>query len=89
MLGEMLKLVRLYHRFDQKTAAKKLELPASYLSEIERGKKNPTLRVLEKYEEVFDLPKSSLMYIAESLESKKTKNTLPKKALKILEWAAE
>lgn len=89
MLGEMLKLVRQYHRLDQKTAAEKLELPASYLSEIERGKKLPTLRVIEKYQKAFDLPKSSLMYIAESLDDQTEQKKMSSKAIKILKWAAE
>ena len=88
MLGEVLKLVRQYHRLDQKSAAEKLDIPASYLSEMERGKKEPTLRVIEKYQNTFDLPSSSLLFIAESLQSG-SKKEISSKAIKILKWASE
>src|SRR3546814_14803062 len=42
MLGEALRLIRVYHDLKQKQAAERLEVSKSYLSEIERGLKAPT-----------------------------------------------
>jgi len=87
MLSDVLKLVRQYHRLDQKSAAAQLGISTSYLSEMESGKKDPTLKVIEKYQEVFDLPTSSLLFIAESLKEGK-KKSISQKAVNILKWAA-
>jgi transcriptional regulator with XRE-family HTH domain len=87
MLNKVLKLVRQYHRLDQKTAAKKLGISKSYLSEIETGKKEPTLRIIDLYTVAFDLPSSSLLLISESLKDGKKKR-ISEKAIQILDWAA-
>ncbi len=88
MLHKVLKLVRQYHRLDQKQTADKLGISPSYLSEIETGKKEPSLSILDEYQKKFGIPKSSLLMIAESLENGKTKS-ISSKAIKILEWATE
>lgn len=88
MLNKVLKLVRQYHRLDQKDTAKKLGISRSYLSELENGKKEPTLTILEKYQDKFGLPRSSLLLLEESLKDGK-KNTFSTKAIKILEWVAD
>lgn len=87
MLNEVLKLVRQYHRLNQKEAAKQLDISASYLCELENGKKEASLKILEKYETVFDLPGSSLLFMAESIDNKK-KKAVADKAVKILKWFA-
>jgi len=88
MMGLTLQLVRKYHRLDQKALATKLGISASYLSELEKDKKKPSLLILEKYQQEFGLPSSSLIYIHEALESGKG-DGIAKKAVKILEWANE
>lgn len=88
MIGSTLQLVRKYHRLDQKSLAEKLGISASYLSELEKDKKKPSLLILQKYQEEFDLPSSSLIYIHEALESGKGSG-IARKAVKILEWANE
>lgn len=88
MIGTALRLVRDYHRLDQRELAGKLGISPSYLSELEKGKKKPSLELLEKYQAVFDLPPSSLIYIFEALETGKGKG-IAKKAIKILDWANE
>ncbi|MCZ7597545.1 MAG: helix-turn-helix domain-containing protein [Gammaproteobacteria bacterium] len=49
MIGTALRLVRDYHRLDQRELAGKLGISPSYLSELEKGKKKPSLELLEKY----------------------------------------
>ncbi len=86
-INNVLKLVRQYHRLNQKQTAKKLGISPSYLSEIETGLKEPSLSILDKYHKIFGIPKASLLMIAESLENGKTKS-ISSKAIKILEWVA-
>lgn len=68
MLGEALRLIRVYHDLKQKQVAKRLEISTSYLSEIEKGRKMPSLELLQRYSDVFNLPLSSIMFFAESVE---------------------
>lgn len=69
MLGEALRLIRVYHDLKQREVAKKLRISTSYLSEIEKGHKTPTLEFIQKYSDAFDLPVSSIMFFAESVDS--------------------
>ena len=68
MLHLALKLLRTSHDFKQKELAKKLEISASHLSEIESGQKTPSLVLLERYGEVFEVPVSSILFLAENIE---------------------
>ncbi|MCT2560054.1 helix-turn-helix domain-containing protein [Tsuneonella sp. YG55] len=68
MLGEALRLIRVYHDLKQKQVAERLDISTSYLSEIEKGHKTPTLEVIQRYSDVFGLPVSSIMFFAESVE---------------------
>ncbi len=68
MLGEALRLIRVYHDLKQKEAAELLDVSASYLSEIEKGHKAPTLDIVQRYADKFGLPVSSIMFFAESVE---------------------
>lgn len=68
MLGEALRLIRVYHDLKQKDAAARLGVSTSYISDIERGDKTPTLAVIQKYATVFDMPVSSIMFFAENLD---------------------
>lgn len=72
MLGEALRLIRVYHDLKQKQAAERLGLSTSYLSEIERGLKTPTLDIIQRYGEVFDMPVSSIMFFSESIGTSST-----------------
>ncbi len=69
MLNEALRLVRVFHDLSQKELAEKLGISKSYLSEIESGKKTPTINLLKQYSEVFDVPISSIIFFAEHLDS--------------------
>lgn len=72
MLGEALRLIRVYHDLKQKQAAERLGFSTSYLSEIERGQKTPTLDIIDRYAKIFDMPVSSIMFFSESLDRKGT-----------------
>ncbi len=65
MIGEALRLIRVYHDLKQKDVAKRVEVSTSYLSEIEKGHKAASLDLIRKYSETFDIPMSSILFFAE------------------------
>lgn len=73
MLNEALRLIRVYHDMKQNEAADKLGISKSYLSEIEKGHKEPSLDLLRKYEDAFDIPTSSILFFSENLGKSPTK----------------
>lgn len=92
MQHEALRLVRVFHDISQSALAERLAISKSYLSEIESGTKTPTLDLLRKYANTFNMPLSSLMFFAENLEkasrADKVRTTIASKALKMLQWIA-
>lgn len=68
MLHLALKLLRISHDVSQKELAQKLEISKPYLSEIESGQKIPSLAVLDRYGQVFEVPVSSILFLAENIE---------------------
>jgi transcriptional regulator with XRE-family HTH domain len=91
-MGEALRLLRIFYGYKSAELAKMLKISQSYVSEIENGKKTPTLDILDKYADVFGMKKSTLFLFAESLENDKDNNNQKQrvayagmKLLKILE----
>lgn len=68
MLGEALRLIRVYHDLKQVQVAERLGISTSYLSEIEKSRKMPTLDIIQRYSNVFGIPVSSIMFFAEKVE---------------------
>ncbi|WP_373529975.1 helix-turn-helix transcriptional regulator [Nostoc sp.] len=93
MLSEALRLMRVFYDLTQKELAEKLGISKSYLSEIESGKKTPTLELLNRYSEFFDIPASSIMFFSESLnkdiKTEKLRTFVSSKILAILNFIAE
>lgn len=92
MYDRALKTLRQYHRLTQSNLAEQLVISRSYLNEIERGRKEPSLEILAKYAERFDIPLSSLMLFAEQTQNPKLDRArlyVADKVLKMLEWIAE
>jgi transcriptional regulator with XRE-family HTH domain len=95
MLGKALRLIRVFHDLSQKDLAEKLEISKSYISEIESGKKTPTIDLLNKYSNFFDIPTSSIMFFSENLDlnrdekTEKLRGCLSSKILAILDFIAE
>jgi len=71
MIGEALRLIRVFHDLKQNQVAERLGLSTSYVSEIERGLRTPALETIERYGRVFDMPVSSIMFFAENLSNPK------------------
>ncbi|KRP75833.1 XRE family transcriptional regulator [Pseudomonas veronii] len=90
MLNQALRLIRTYHDLSQTELCKKLGISNSYLSEIESGKKQPTIDILTKYSEYFEIPLSSILFFSESMDAPKPttklRTSIAKKVINILEW---
>lgn len=71
MLSKALLLLRKYHDLTQSQLASELGVSNSYLSEIECGKKQPSLDILGKYSEFFEIPLSSIIFFSEHVNDKK------------------
>ncbi len=69
MLGEALRLIRIFHDRKQIDLADELGISQSHLSDIERGVKSPSQDLVTRYAEVFDLPVSSIWFFDEQLSS--------------------
>ena len=92
MYHRALKTIRQYHRLSQKDLAEQISISKSYLNEIENNRKSPSLEILSKYADRFDVPLSSLMLFAENSQGSgydKTRVFVADKILKMLEWVAE
>lgn len=92
MYNRALKTIRLYHRVTQAELADQIGISRPYLNEIERNKKTPSLDILKKYADRFDVPLSSIMLFAERSQDTsvdKARVFVADKVLKMLEWIAE
>jgi transcriptional regulator with XRE-family HTH domain len=93
MLHEALRLIRIFHDISQTELARRIRVSKSYLSEIEKGKKQPTLSLLEQYSKEFKLPMSSIMFFSEALEknsfSERTRLKISQKVIALLNFIAE
>ena len=93
MMNNAIKVIRQYHNLNQTQLASKLSISTSYLSELESGKKEPSLELLQRYSSVFNVPLSSLIVFSETLEGShsvsKARSFVTKKMQKILEWIVE
>lgn len=95
MLHKPLKLMRVFHELTQKELADKLGISKSHLSEIEAGKKTPTIALLNRYAEIFEVPVSSIFLFSENLDNnfsgfnpKKLETVVPSKLLVLMNFIA-
>ena len=90
MINQALRLIRTYHDLSQTELCSEIGISNSYLSEIESGKKQPSLEILQKYSHQFDVPLSSILFFSENLEepkpSDKMKKNIAGKIISILQW---
>ena len=68
MLGEALRLIRVFNDLKQNQLAKRLAISTSHLSEIENGIKTPSIDLLERYSSEFSIPISEILFFAENVE---------------------
>jgi transcriptional regulator with XRE-family HTH domain len=90
MLNEALRLIRVYHDVNQSEMAEKLGISKSYLSEIESGRKKPTLDLIDKYSEIFKVPVSSIMFFSENMNNtkafEKARGIVAKKIISLMQF---
>lgn len=68
MIGDVLKRTRVIYGYKAIEMSSILGISASYLSEIENNKKQPSLELLEKYAKIYGIRLSSLILLSESME---------------------
>ncbi len=90
MIGRALKVIRSFYGISQSDLSSRLGISNSYLSEIESGKKQPTIELLSRYSELFEIPLSSILFFSENLGSARPTDRLrasfAEKIISILEW---
>lgn len=70
MLGEALRLIRVFHDKKLVNLAKDLGISPGYLSEIENQKKEPSLEIVNKYAKAFETTPSAILFFSEQLDKK-------------------
>jgi transcriptional regulator with XRE-family HTH domain len=65
-IGQAIRFCRLRKRLTQPELAKRAGLSASYLSFLEKSKRDPSLSALEKIARALEMPLSVLVFIASS-----------------------
>ncbi|GHB22539.1 hypothetical protein GCM10007094_08380 [Pseudovibrio japonicus] len=90
MINEALRLIRVFHDLKQTELANRLGISKSHISEIENGNKKPSLDLIERYAQTFNLPVSSIMFFAEELPNAKSgdkaRSKIAGKVIKILRF---
>lgn len=91
MIYKALRMAREFHRMKQVDLAKRLNISTSYLSEIEAGKKPPSIELLESYARIFDIPASTFLLFDERIGDKSDKKRIEKaqKMLQFFDWILE
>lgn len=89
MIGETIRLIRVYNDKKLTEVARELDVSAGYLSEIENDKKRPTLEFIERYAKHFDVRPSAILFFDEELTKdpsakNSAKNFMRSKMLKFL-----
>ena len=76
MLNECLRLFRIFHDKKLIDLAKELQISPSYLSEIESGKKKPSIDIINKYAKIFKIKPSTILFFSEELDKDKKRGKL-------------
>lgn len=89
MINEALRLLRLYCGFSQAQMAKRISVAQSLISDIESGRKNVTMDLLEAYSAAVGVRMSQLLFFAEEIEgqpiARRGQLIVADKVLKLLE----
>ena len=89
MIGEALRLIRVYHDTKLGDLANQFDVSISFLSEVENNRKKPNIELIDKYAKHFDLRPSAIMFFSEELDESsfkgKAKGELRKKMLKFMQ----
>ena len=86
-LKQVLRLLRIAHdNMSIKDLAKRLDVSAAYICDIEseKSEKKPSLKLLDRYSEIFAMKTSDILMLAED----ETQNTYQQKLRRILDILA-
>ncbi len=93
MIGDALRLLRTFHDMSQREVAAALGISTSYLSEIENGKKMPSLELIEQYGALFNIPPSSVLFFSENVDrarrSERVRASVAKKIINMMNIMAQ
>lgn len=67
MIGEALRLIRVFHDRTSKDMADDLGISRSYLSEIEHGHKQPSLELIGRFAKVLGTKPSVILFFADKI----------------------
>ncbi|MCP3680392.1 MAG: helix-turn-helix transcriptional regulator [Gammaproteobacteria bacterium] len=81
-INELLRIMRVCEDWTLKEMSNKIDLSVSYLSEIENGKKEPTLQILEDYSDIFKIDLSDIFVLIESINHVNDVRILRKRLMK-------
>lgn len=89
MIGEALRLLRVYHDVKLTELAKEFEISASFLSEIENCKRTPNLELIDRYAKRFSVRSSAILFFSEEIgensKSSKVKGKIRSNLLKFMQ----
>lgn len=68
MIGEALRLLRVYNDVKLVELASEFGISPSFLSEIEKDKRRPNLDLIDRYARRFDVRPSSILFFGEELD---------------------
>ena len=83
-MNEILRLLRIYIGMNGAEFADKLGISKSYLSEIEKGKKSPSLGLIRKYAEIYDTKPSTIMFLCDNAPSIKLIDYMKSKIIGVM-----
>lgn len=84
MLGNALRLIRVFHDMKSSDLAKKLGISPAYLSKIEKEKASPSIELLQKYAQIFETTTASLLFFADNLDEDKKRGVVKKSIRNIM-----
>lgn len=73
-IGRILRLLRIANDLSARELAAKAELSQGFISEVEAGKKKPSLDALDKYSKALGVSKATIMYFEESEQNERSEN---------------
>ena len=93
-LGSILKYLRVFNKDKQLDISRDIEVSRSYISEIESGKKTPSLEILQRYSKLYNIPLSKIILYAENFKSinraeLEAKRLVIKTTVKFLDWVCK
>jgi transcriptional regulator with XRE-family HTH domain len=65
-IGENIRILRLKNGFSQEQLALNAGVNTSYIGQIERGEKNPTIKTLEKISKALEIALIDLLFLVDS-----------------------